>query len=75
MTLKLFLEVEFILFELSLLQSELEPIKTLVIILLMQSVVFVIANLSGIKLVWPYEMINLTGYKKIRVVNKNTIAK
>jgi hypothetical protein len=67
--------VKFIFFELLLLQSVLEPIKTLVIILFIQSVVCIIADLSEIKCICPYEVIILVGYKRIRAANKNIIPK
>ena len=58
--------------EILLLQSELNRIKILVIILLMQSVVFIIDDLSGIKFVCSYEMI-IFEFEKDKVINIKTI--
>jgi hypothetical protein len=63
--------VEFVLSRLSV-QSEFIPISALVIMLVIQSVVWAINELSGTKLIWPYEGVNFA-YIVENDINKNTI--
>jgi hypothetical protein len=64
--------VEFISFKL-LVQSEFIPISALVIMLVIQSVVWAINELSGTKLIWPYEGVSFEPYIVENDINKNTI--